>query len=152
MSQRHGSEAASSTIWAWRDRDPGPRARKARIGGVVRGLIGSAVGGIAFGLGRPAIAVVAWSLSAGFTLLALASPLGAYASVTRWLDRVGKLVGRWVGWVLLTPVYLFFFVPFRFAFRLGLRDRMTRRIDPNAESYWQARTEDRQVLPMKRPY
>ena len=152
MSVRRGREEASAAIWHWRGDDGAAEARRTRLGGILRGVAGAMIGGGALWLDHPRIAWVAWSLSGILTLLALASPLGAYAAVSRAMSASGRLVGRVVGWVLLTPVYVFFFVPFRILFRRGARDRMTRRIDPDAVSYWETRPEGEQVRSMRRPY
>ena len=152
MTLRRGKESAAAAVWKWRGEDDGARARRQRIGGVVRGLVGAAIGGLAFMLGQNYIAYIAWSISALQTTLALASPLGGYEKVLDVVDGVSRVVGRIVGWTLLTPVYFFFFVPFRVLFRRGARDRLTRRIDPDAESYWETRDADKEVLPLKRPY
>lgn len=152
MSVRRGSPEASAAIWRWRDDYGRGDARRARIGGLLRGLVGAAIGGGAFWLGSVHAALVAWGLSGLLTLVALASPLGAHAAVLRVMSALGGLVGLVVGWALLTPVYLLFFVPFRFLFRRGSRDKLTRWIDPNAVSYWEARDEDAPAKSMKRPY
>ncbi len=151
-SVQRGSETASATIWNWRGGDERAEARRARIGGALRGVIGGLVGGAMFLLGHVGIAYVAWSLSGGLALLALLSPLGAHAVVLRAMNAAGRMVGTLVGWILLTPVYFFFFVPFRVLFRRGTRDRMNRRIDPDATSYWRERADAAQVPSMKRPY
>jgi len=152
MTLRRGSEEASASIWSWQPTDRRVEARRARVGGALRGAVGALVGGAFFYFSQASMAYVVWSISSLLTALALVSPLGAHTKVLSGMDVAGRWVGRLVGWVLLTPVYLFFFVPFRVLFRSGARDAMKRRIDPRASTYWTTRQEDAQVLPMKRPY
>lgn len=152
MTLRRGREEAAAAIWRWKADDAGSVARRARLGGIVRAIVGAAIGGVALGFGHPHVAWVAWGLTALLLALALGSPLGGYAFFLRAMNASGRLVGWIVAAVLLTPVYLLFFVPFRVLFRRGTRDRMTRRADPNATTYWKTRTENDQVMPMKRPY
>ena len=118
----------------------------------MRAIVGAGIGGVALWLGHPHVAWVAWGLTALLLALALASPLGGYALVLRALNASGRLVGWIVAAVLLGPVYLLFFVPFRVLFRRGARDRMNRRADPNATSYWKTRAANDQVTSMRRPY
>ena len=152
MRARPGREDASATVWRWRGEPEEGAARRARLGGLARGLAGAAIGVAALWLGHPRVAWIAWGVSGVGVALALASPLGAYAAVVRGLAAVGRGVGRVVGWALLTPTYLLVFVPFRALARRGARDRLRRRLDPGAASYWEPRPEDRQVRSMKRPY
>ncbi len=150
---RAGRPEAAAAIWDWRGEgvDRAQQARKARRGAIVRALIGGAAGALFFfALSRPVVGSIAWGVS-GLTLaLGLASPLGAYAALDRLVTGAGKLVGTALTWLLLTPVYFFFFAPFGWLFKRGARDPMKRDLEPSRESYWREREgEDR---PLDRPY
>lgn len=157
MSQEHaevrtGREEASATIWDWRGErdDTAARASKARKGAVLRGVVGGAAGALFFfALGRPIFGAVVWSIAGLTTGLGLASPLGAYAALDRVVLGAGKLVGAVLTWLLLTPVYFFFFAPFGWLFRRGQRDRLRRRFERDRETYWDERDGER---PIDRPY
>jgi hypothetical protein len=85
------------------------------------------------------LAYVAWGISALILLLALISPAGAYAALGRGLEAFGRLVGRVLAVVLLTPVFFLFFTLFGRLFRTGRRDRLERWFDAAAPSYWHRR-------------
>jgi len=44
--------------------------------------------------------------------------------------------------VLLTPIFYLFFMPFRFLFRLGARDRLMRKFPGGVDTYWVQRPEE----------
>ncbi len=101
MSVRRGSEEASATIWRWQDDDRRVEARRRRIAGLWRGVVGAAVGGVALWLGHPRLAWVAWGLSGLTTGLALVSPLGSLTPGTprnryceNWLRLITTAVKR----------------------------------------------------------
>ncbi|MGE3636635.1 MAG: hypothetical protein AB7P00_42425 [Sandaracinaceae bacterium] len=149
---RQGRAEAAAVIWSWRGAsdDRAARARRARIGALIRSAIGGAIGAVlTFAVGRPILGAIAFGI-AGLTLvLGLLSPLGAYAALERAILAVSKVIGAALTWLLLTPVYFFFFAPFGSLFRRGRRDPMRRHIDKASASYWQPRSDDR---PLDRPY
>lgn len=148
---RPGKPEAAAAIWDWRaardDRAVVARARKTAL---VRFAIASLAGGTLFYFGRAAVASVAWSAGALTLLLALASPLRAYAAVDRAVTRVGEWVGGVLTWILLAPVFYLFFTPFGLLLRRGARDPMKRRFDSGLATYWTRREDDRPDL--ERPF
>lgn len=149
-SPRPGRPEAAAVVWDWRAPDDSPdRAAAARKAGVIRALVAGVAGGAFFFFGRVTMASVVWSLGGLTLLLALASPLGAYAALDRAVARLGQLIGTGLTWILLAPVYYLFFAPFGLLFKRGRKDPMKRALSKDAESYWEARPESR---PLDRPY
>lgn len=149
---RAGRPEAAAVIWDWRGEadDSRHRAKHARRGALIRFVVASAAGAIFFVLHRPVAASIAGGIGTLTLILALASPLGAYAKLDRVVTRAGELVGTVFTWVLLAPVFYLFFTPFGFLFRRGARDPMKRRFEPSAPTYWKKRADDRADL--ERPY
>ncbi len=148
---RPGRPEAAEVIWRWQNTDDTPRRiRSARRGALIRFVVASAVGAVFFVLHRPIAACVAGGIGSLGLLLALASPLGAYAALDRAVVRASKLVGTLFTWLLLAPVFYLFFMPFGLLFRRGSRDPMKRALDRSASTYWKRRDEDRPNL--DRPY
>lgn len=148
---RAGRPEAAAAIWDLRREDDAPkRAAAARRAAVVRFVVAAALGGLFFYFGRPVVAYVAWSAGGLTLLLALASPLGAYAAVDRVVLAAGRLVGLALTVLLLAPVFYLFFAPFGLLLRRGARDPLRRRFEPEAKTYWKARGEDRADL--ERPF
>ena len=116
----------------------------------MRALVAAIAGAIFFFLlARPAVATAAWGVGGLTLLLALVSPLGAYAALDRAVGKVGEWIGTLLTWLLLGPFFYVFVAPFGLLLRRGARDKMQRRLDPDAETYWQKRDADR---PLDRPY
>lgn len=139
---------ASSVAWSWRDRAAGNAAVVAREAAANRrkGLIGGAVGlAVAallyFVFHRTVAAEVIAAIAVAVALLALASPLGAYKTLTRWLDRFAHAVGTAVTWVLMTVLFYLVFLPAGLFLRRKLG--ISRNADPRLPSYWKA-TEERE--------
>jgi hypothetical protein len=150
---RPGRPEAAAAIWVWRDRESDERARLAKLrrGGVIRAVVAGLAAGVLFAIERPIVASVAIGIGTLTLLLALASPGGAYAALSRGVDRVGALIGALLTWVLLTPVFFLFFVPFGLLMRRGARDRLRRRFERERASYWTKRAPDRPGS-LERPY
>jgi hypothetical protein len=150
---RLGRPEAAAAIWAWRDRDAGERARLAKLrrSGVIRAVVAGIAAGVLFALDRPIVASIAVGIGTLTLVLALASPGGAYAALSRVVDRLGALIGALLTWVLLTPVFFLFFVPFGMLMRRGARDRLRRRFERERASYWTKRAPDRPGS-LERPY
>jgi hypothetical protein len=130
-------------VWDWKGERPpaeaAPSARQLRREGLLRAVIGAALGAAAFFFWHRTPAFVVWAVSGLTLLLALASPTGAYAALGRGLAAFGRLVGRVLAVVLLAPVFFLFFLPFRLLLRGGRRDRLERFFDREAPTYWKRR-------------
>ena len=51
--------------------------------------------------------------------------------------RLGHWTGIALAWLLLVPIFYLAFLPFGLLLRRGRRDRLRRRLDPDAVSYWE---------------
>lgn len=141
---------ASRVVWNWRNPPtaavPPPAAMRRR--GVRQGLVGAAVATGVYLLWSPTVGVIGWGLAGTAAALAVLSPGGAYAALERGLGRAARVVGRGLTWLLLTPIYLLFFTPFRLLLRRRARDRLARRFPGGLPSYWVTREAER--LPPER--
>jgi hypothetical protein len=128
--------------------DPGPKPLQSiewfsapprkREGGLASALgklaIGAAFGLLLFLRHHAVAAYVVWGIAGGVGAVSLASA-GARDAIDRALAAFGRLVGRVVGAVLLTLVYVLVVTPTRFVRRmLGADDLHLR--DGDRSSYW----------------
>lgn len=139
---------ASSVAWSWRDRTARAAAARAREAAANRtkGLIGGAVGlAVAallyFVFHKGTAAGVVAAIAVLIALTALASPLGAYKTLSRWLDRFAHAVGSAVTWVLMTVLFYLVFLPAGLFLRRKLA--VTKGADRRLPTYWIA-TEERE--------
>lgn len=148
---RPGRPEAAAVVWDWASApdDASARAAKARRAGLLRAVVAGVAGGAFFYFDRVVMAGVAWGVGGLTLVLAMTSPLGAYAALDRAVARLGQGIGGVLTWLLLAPVYLLFFMPFGLLFKRGARDPMKRALSPDAETYWEPRPEAR---PLDRPY
>ena len=109
---------ASSVAWNWRDRAANAEAAHAReekanrVKGLIGGAIGLAVAALLyFVFHKVRTAEVIAAIAVLIALTALASPLGAYKTLSRWLDRFAHAVGAAVTWVLMTVLFYVVFLP-----------------------------------------
>lgn len=139
---------ASSVVWNWRDRAVRAEATRAReaASNRTKGLIGGAVGlavaallYLVFHKVRTAEVIAAIAVLVALT--ALASPLGAYKTLSRWLDRFAHAVGSAVTWVLMTVLFYVVFLPAGLFLRRKLA--VTKGADRRLPTYWIA-TEERE--------
>ena len=135
----HTRADGARAVWEPIRRRPEVSARASRDRQRRRGLIQGGVGlgaAAAFAFfDRPVMAAVAGALSLVLILAATLRPAGLQRCLQASAERVGIILAV----VLLTPVYVFFFVPFGLLFRSGHRDRLERRFEPRATSYWRER-------------
>ena len=144
---------AAAVVWDWKRTAGGPSSassdgeqrRRLRRRALVEALVAGAAGGVLF-LWRPPVAWVAWAIGAVVLAAALASPTGLYAGLRRALAGFGHAVGLVLTVVFLVPLYYGFFTVFGLLFRRGRRDRMERRFDRAAPSYWKRRPERERAL------
>ena len=143
---------ASSVAWSWRDRAAradAARAREAasnRTKGLIGGAIGLAVAALLyFVFHKGTAAGVVAAIAVVITLTALASPLGAYKTLSRWLDRFAHAVGSAVTWVLMTVLFYLVFLPAGLFLRRKLAVTLgnNRDADRRLPTYWIA-TEERE--------
>jgi hypothetical protein len=139
---------ASSVAWNWRDRaaqGEAARAREAasnRTKGLIGGAIGLAVAALLyFGFHKERPAGVIAAIAVLVALTALVSPLGAYKTLSRWLDRFAHAVGAAVTWVLMTVLFYLVFLPAGLFLRRKLA--ITKGADRRLPTYWIA-TEERE--------
>jgi hypothetical protein len=139
---RGGRPEAAEAIWSWRDHrasaTTGAAPSRARLYGVFRALVGSAIGALLWTTGARAVATVALCISAITLLLALVMP----ARVERWTTLLGRGIGTLITWVLMTVIFYGFFLPFRMLVRRGRRDAMKRYFDRDAPTYWKKRPDE----------
>lgn len=123
-------------VWDWRNEAPQEAKGKSKAGYVVQ-LVVMAGAGAAFWwwLKRPVAAYVVWGI-AGLLLVGLAGCgciLKGFGKVEKGLVTG---IGTGMTWLLLTPV---FFVVFSFGHlcqALAGKDKLGRRFDRKAASYW----------------
>lgn len=134
-----GRAEAAAASWEWR-RTPatrGDEAGRKRLRGVIQALATAAVGAILLFLSLRGLAFLAFGLGGLVGVSALVAPLSLYAAIERAFLALGRGTGWLLGWVLLVPVFYLFFAPFGRLLRRGRRDRLQRRLDRDAPSYWE---------------
>ena len=141
-SRASGRSSAAAAIWRWDEVDGetvdvGAVARRKRLRGLVQGLVAGSLGGVMFWLGLRTPATVVWTLAVVVSGSAVLAPMSLYAAIERGFATLGRWTGLALGWILLTPVFYLFFAPFGKLLRRGRRDRLQRRLDPDATSYWE---------------
>jgi hypothetical protein len=125
------------------------RASKLRREGVIRAVIAGLFAAGLFVFGRVVVGSIAASLGTLTLVLALASPTGGYAALSKLVDRFSSIVGTVLAWILLAPVFFLFFVPFRLLFRRGAGDTLARGFDRTRKSYWAPHDK---VADLEKPY
>jgi hypothetical protein len=146
------SAQASSIAWNWRDRavqGKAARAREAasnRTKGLIGGAVGLAVAALFYFLfHKVKTAEVIAAIAVLIALTALVSPLGAYKTLSRWLDRFAHAVGAAVTWVLMVLLFYLVFLPAGLFLRkkLAMTLGKNREADRRLPTYWIA-TEERE--------
>lgn len=138
------SARVARTVWDWRGagdaaRAAAERARRAaaaRKSGLIRAAVGFAIA-LLLAWWKPLIGAVAGGLSVVVLLLALLSPLGAYAGLSRGLERFGHGVGVVVTWVLMSLVFFLVFLPLGLLLRLTGKLGIRRGAEPDRATYWE---------------
>ncbi|HEY0512787.1 MAG TPA: hypothetical protein VGH73_12830 [Thermoanaerobaculia bacterium] len=139
---------ASSVAWSWRDRAAAGAAGLAREAAANRrkGLIGGAIGLafaalLHFAVHKERSAMVVAAVAVLVALLALASPLGAYKVLARWLDVFAHAVGAAITWVLMTVLFYLVFLPAGLILRGRKKLGISRGADRRLPTYWIATDE-----------
>jgi|GEM_PF-2007848 len=149
-----GKEAAAAEVLAAPAR-VAPAASRLRQSGVLRALVAYGFAGLLFTFEHPIASAVAGSLGTLTLVLALVSPTGGYLRLQRAVEKLGELVGGLLTWLLLAPVFYLFLAPFGRLARRGKGDRLGRRFDRAAGSYWSVRPErdaESTKAALERPY
>src|SRR5436305_10319821 len=144
------SAQAASIAWNWRGRSGDQAALRAREARANRrkGLIGGAVGLafaalLHFGAQKERSAMVVAAIAVLVALLALASPLGAYKVLARWLDVFAHAVGAALTWVLMAILFYLVFLPAGLILRARGKLGIAKHADKGLPTYWIA-TEERE--------
>lgn len=139
---------AASVAWSWRDRAARAAAARDREAGAnrVKGLIGGGVGlAVAalfhFVFHRTLAAEVIAVVAVLIALVALASPLGLYKTLTRAFDVFAHAVGTAITWVLMTVLFYLVFLPAGLVLRGRGKLGISRRPDRRLPTYWIATDE-----------
>lgn len=142
------SAQAASVAWNWRDRSGDQAAARAREARANRrkGLIGGAVGLafaalLHFGVHKERSAMVVAAIAVLVALLALASPLGAYKVLARWLDVFAHAVGAALTWVLMAILFYLVFLPAGLILRARGKLGVAKHADKGLPTYWIATDE-----------
>ena len=133
----------SAVVWQWR-RDPAAEARStaeaaraARVRGAIQGAVGFVVALlVAFVLHRTKFATVIASIAGLVTLLALVSPLGAFKWLTGLVEKLGRVIGLVVTWILMPVIFFLFFLPVGLFLRARGKTGITRGAEPKLPTYW----------------
>lgn len=131
-------------VWRWRP-DPERRSRRiarearaGRIRGLVQGLVGLLAAFVLYRWVSPVAAGVVAAIALSLTLVALVSPRGAFAHLSHWVGRFAYVVGWLVTWILLPILFFLVFLPLGLTLRARGRLRLSRRPEPERETYWRS--------------
>jgi hypothetical protein len=95
------------------------------------------IGGVLYGyFGLTTLPYMMFAAASVLLFSSLLSPAGVYRALESGLGAIASRMGRAIMWVSLASIFYFFFTPFGLLFRRGRRDRLARRFDPTAETYW----------------
>ena len=137
-----GRPEAAAAIWSWQE-EIAPRVEelpaKARLRGTLRALVAGVIGALLLLLWSRTVGAVVLGIAGVILASALFSPLGLYSTLERFFAALGRATGRALAWVLLPPIFYFFFLPFGRLLRRGQRDRMKRFYERETPSYWEPR-------------
>ena len=136
---------AGLVFWRPTPVDDGARRKalgKARIKGLIQGLVGLSLGTLIYFYWNPIIGYVSWALSSIVLLSALLSPGGAYAGINKFFIWLGVLFARLATPLVLIPNFFFVFSPLGMMLRRRRNDRLERWLEKDAETYWKDRDQD----------
>jgi len=101
-------------------------------------IVGGIFGGIAFWKGAVTAYTILFSLGGIAATFAIAWPPGLQPLFTLMM-KIGAVLGFVNTRLLLGIVFYLLFLPFGLVWRLFAGDRLGRRVDPEAETYWNTR-------------
>jgi len=138
-----GRPEAAAVNWRWRN--PGHEGAEPaselpgslRVRGLIQGAITGAIGAAVFLFWWRGFGIAILVFASVVALSALLSPSGLYAMLLRLFAATGNVVGRALTWLLLTPMFYGFFLPFGAIMRRNRRDRLKRFYDAEASTYWE---------------
>ena len=140
---------AGLVFWRPTPRDDGARQRalnKARLKGVIQGLVGLGLGTLIFLYWSETIGYISFGLSSCVLLSALLSPGGAYAMINNFFTSLGVLFARVAMPLVLIPNFFFVFSPLGMLLRRGRNDKLERWLEKDSETYWQDRDRETEGL------
>jgi sulfite exporter TauE/SafE len=124
-----------------------------RFKGLVQAIVAAVVAGLFYWWQHVIVATIVAGIGTLVLLLAVTSPLGAFAAIERAMARFGQWVGVVVGWLVLLPLFYLFFFPFGSLFRRGENDRLKRFYQTASDTYWVDRVAaDDPVASRQRPF
>lgn len=126
--------AAAAAIWS-PAAPPAPQP-PALMAGLLRALVGGAIGAAMLLAGWLVLACVSFAISGLVLLALLLSPRRGYPLIDRAFRGLGVALGALLNVLLLGLVFVVIFVPFGLLLRRGRRDRLQRRFRPGVPSYW----------------
>ena len=118
-----------------------PAARDLRVFGLCCVALLGFMGWSASRRGLPSVAVAAWVAGALVVLPGLIYP-ALLRPVYLLAIYVTFPIGFVLSYVILTAVYCLVFAPIGLLLRLGGKDPLTRRFDPQLKSYWTHRPDN----------
>ena len=128
---------ASRVIWQWNKTgstiEPPNQSRKQSCLHLVAGAI---VASILFLTDSPRTALFVLFLSSFTFILGILSPDNLFPALESSLKKAGTALALGVTWFTILPLFILFFIPFRFLFRQKSRDSMKRFYEPGSSTYW----------------
>lgn len=141
------SDEAAASIWEYAREDK-PRnliknRRKARLRGIIQALVGVFIGSLIFFFWSQTLAYFVFGISGIVAVLALFSPEKGFGFLEKLFLSLGSIIGVFMGVILLTPLYFFFFTPFNILFRRGDKNIIRREFPGRRDSYWISREDEK---------
>ena len=68
-------------------------------------------------------------------------PVAIYSRIEKLVGWIAMQLQRGITWLLMRLIFTLIFTPFSLLFRRGKRDKLMRWMEPEADTYWNDRTE-----------
>lgn len=137
MTERFEQGPVSRTIWSWQEKAASTAPdRPALTSSLITMSIGLAAAAIGYLLGHLTLAVIIVSVTLVIFGCSRFFP-GAYRYLERFFQLLARGVGLTITWVILVPFFYLGFTLGRAAQKITGRDPMTRKLEPETQSYWQ---------------
>jgi len=140
---------AGLVFWRPKPGDDGARRKalgKARVKGMIQGIVGLGLGTLVFLYWSEIIGYVSFALSSCVLVSALLSPGIAYAGINKFFTSLGLLFARVATPLVLIPNFFLVFSPLGMMLRRGSNDRLERWLEQDSKTYWQDRKTDTEGL------